>query len=77
MASLRKLKKVYLSTPNIAFAFDQDMNRILPFLLENIIASETDELIAIEVKKTIIIDMEKEGTIEDIKIIPAWKFLLR
>jgi hypothetical protein len=117
MASLRKLKKVYLSTPNIAFAFDQDMNRILPFLLENIIASETDakffyrngfeidfvipennELIAIEVKKTekdikqikkfreefksrvkntIIIDMEKEGTIEDIKIIPAWKFLLQ
>ena len=116
MASLRKLKKVYLYTPNIAFAFDQDMDRILPFLLENIIASETeakffyrngfeidfvipenDELIAIEVKKTekdikqirkfndkfkgrvkkaIIIDMEKEGTVEDVEIIPAWKYLL-
>jgi len=116
MASLRKLKKVYLSTPNIAFAFDQDMNRVLPYLLENIIASETDakffyrngfeidfvypennELIAIEVKKTekdikqikkfkeefkgrvkktMIIDIEKEGTVEDVEIIPAWKFLL-
>ncbi len=117
MASLRKLKKVYLFTPNIAFAFDQDMDRILPFLLENIIASETDakffyrngfeidfvipdndELTAIEVKKTekdikqirkfieefkgrvkkaMIIDMEKEGTVEDVEIMPAWKFLLR
>ncbi len=117
IASLRKLKKVYLSTPNIAFVFDQDINRILPFLLENIIVSETDakffyrngfeidfvipennELIAIEIKKTgkeikqikkfreefkgrikktMIIDMEKEGMIEDVEIIPAWKFLLR
>ncbi|MDD5616973.1 MAG: hypothetical protein PHH85_12330 [Candidatus Methanoperedens sp.] len=117
MASLRKMKKVYLFTPNIAFAFDQDMDRILPFLLENIIASEieakffyrngfeidfvipeNDELIAVEVKKTerdikqirkfndkfkgrvkkaIMIDMEKEGTVEDVEIIPAWKFLLR
>lgn len=116
MASLRKMKKVYLFTPNIAFAFDQDMGRILPFLLENIIASEieakffyrngfeidfvipeNDELIAIEVKKTekdikqirkfndkfkgrikkaIMIDMEKEGTVEGVEIIPAWKFLL-
>lgn len=116
MASLRKMKKVYLSTPNIAFAFSQNMDRIFPFMLENIIASETgakffyrngfeidfvipdnDELIAIEVKKTekdikqirkfnekfkgkvkkaIIIDMEKEGIVEDVEIIPAWKFLL-
>ncbi|KAB2947775.1 MAG: Archaeal ATPase [Candidatus Methanoperedens nitroreducens] len=116
MASLRKMKKVYLSTPNIAFAFNQDMDRIFPFLLENIIATQTDakffyrngfeidfvipdndKLIAIEVKKTekdikqirkfreefkgrikkaIIIDLEKEGVVEDIEIIPAWKFLL-
>lgn len=116
MASLRKMKKVYLSTPNIAFAFNQDMDRILPFLLENIIATQTDakffyrngfeidfvipdndELIAIEVKKTekdikqirkfrkefksrikkvMIIDLEKEGIVEGIEIIPAWKFLL-
>ena len=28
------------------------------------------------VKKTMIIDIEKEGTVEDVEIIPAWKFLL-
>lgn len=116
IASLRKLKKVYLSTPNIAFAFNPDMERVLPFMLENLISSETDanffyrngfeidfvltdndKLTAIEVKKTekdvkqvrkfiekykgkvkkaVIVDMEKEGKVDDIEIIPIWKFLL-
>ncbi len=116
IASLRKLKKVYLSTPNIAFAFNPDMERVLPFMLENLISSETDanffyrngfeidfvltdndKLTAIEVKKTekdvkqvrkfiekykgkvkkaVIVDVEKEGKVDDIEIIPIWKFLL-
>lgn len=116
IASLRKLKKVYLSTPNIAFAFNPDMERVLPFMLENLISSETganffyrngfeidfvltdnDKLTAIEVKKTekdvkqvrkfiekykskvkkaVIVDIEKEGKVDDIEIIPIWKFLL-
>ncbi len=116
IASLRKLKKVYLSTPNIAFAFNPDMERVLPFMLENLISSETDanffyrngfeidfvltdndKLTAIEVKKTekdvkqvrkfiekykgkvkkaVILDIEKEGKVDDIEIIPIWKFLL-
>lgn len=116
IASLRKLKKVYLSTPNIAFAFNPDMERVLPFMLENLISSETDanffyrngfeidfvltdndRLTAIEVKKTekdvkqvrkfvekykgkvkkaVIVDVEKEGKVDDIEIIPIWKFLL-
>lgn len=116
IASLRKLKKVYLSTPNIAFAFNPDMERVLPFMLENLISSETDanffyrngfeidfvltdndKLTAIEVKKTekdvkqvrkfiekykgkvkkaVILDIEKEGIVDDIEIIPIWKFLL-
>jgi len=42
LASARKLKKAYFSTPNIAFAFNQDIDRILPAMLENLVASETD-----------------------------------
>lgn len=42
LASARKLKKAYFSTPNIAFAFNQDIERILPAMLENLIASEID-----------------------------------
>ncbi len=116
LASARKLKKAYFSTPNIAFAFNQDIERILPAMLENLVSSETGanlfyrngfeidfilpengKLDAIEVKKTekdikqikklkekfgakvrhaIMVDLEKEGNIEGIAIIPAWKFLL-
>ncbi len=41
LASLRKLKKAYLATPNIAFAFNQDMERALPSMLENLIFIES------------------------------------
>ncbi len=116
IASLRKLKKAYFNTPNIAFVFNLDMDRIFPKLLENVVASETDakffyrdgfeidfvieendKLVAIEVKrtekdlkqvrkfigkfeskvkKTMIVDMEKEGKLGEVEIIPAWKFIL-
>lgn len=42
IASARKMKKAYFSTPNIVFAFNQDIERILPAMLENLVASETD-----------------------------------
>lgn len=42
MASRRKLKKAYLTTPNIAFAFNQDLDSVLPFMLENLIATKID-----------------------------------
>lgn len=117
IASVRKLKKAYFSTPNITFAFNQDLERMLPQMLENLIACETGakffyrngfevdfilpengKLNAIEVKKTekdikqirkfkekfttkvrdaVIVDMEKEGKVDNVPIIPAWKFLLR
>jgi len=116
LASLRKLKKAYLTTPNIAFAFSQTLEKILPLMLENLVLNETDaqffyrnsfeidfiildnnKLIPIEVKKEerdvkqikkfiekfkgkvkkpMVVDMEKEGKTNDIKTIPAWKFLL-
>lgn len=41
VASRRKMKKAYFSTPNIAFAFNPDLGPVLPFLLENLVASET------------------------------------
>ena len=41
MASARKLKKTYFSTPNIIFAFNPEVNRVLPIMLENLIACET------------------------------------
>lgn len=42
IASMRKMKKVYLYTPNLAFAFNQNIEPILPYMLENIVASHTD-----------------------------------
>lgn len=42
LASARKMKKSYFSTPNISFAFNQDIGRVLPAMLENLVASETD-----------------------------------
>lgn len=42
IASMRKMKKVYLYTPNLAFAFNQNIELILPYMLENIVASHTD-----------------------------------
>jgi len=117
LASMRKSKKAYLSSPNLAFALNPDFERQLPFLLENIVCSETDArfffknsfeidfvlpenegLVGLEVKKTgkdvkqvkrfidkfgkrvkkaLILDIEEEGTIEGIEILPIWKFLLR
>ena len=41
LASMRKLKKVYLSTPNLAFALNENLDRVLPFMLENLVASQT------------------------------------
>jgi predicted AAA+ superfamily ATPase len=117
LASMRKSKKAYLSSPNLAFALNPDFERQLPFLLENIVCSETDAkffyknsfeidfvlpenegLVGLEVKKTgkdvkqvkrfidkfgkrvkkaMILDIEEEGKIEGIEILPIWKFLLR
>ena len=116
LASMRKSKKAYLSSPNLAFALNPDFERQLPFLLENIVCSETDArfffknsfeidfvlpenegLVGLEVKKTgkdvkqvkrfidkfgkrvkkaLILDIEEEGKIEGIEILPIWKFLL-
>ena len=42
IASARKQKKVYFSTPNIAFSFHQNFEEVLPKMLENIIANQTD-----------------------------------
>ncbi len=41
MASMRKLKKAYLATPNLIFAFSQSLERSLPMMLENTVAFET------------------------------------
>ncbi|MBC2699774.1 MAG: ATP-binding protein [ANME-2 cluster archaeon] len=116
IASMRKMKKVYLYTPNLAFAFNQDIDSILPYMLENIVASHTDARFfyrnsfeidfiipdndkqdIIEVKKSrksvkqvkkyqekfgdkvgrsMIVTLEEEGTVDNISVIPAWKFLL-
>jgi len=40
VASLRKSKKAYFSTCNIAFAFNEDFNAVLPKMLENVVCSE-------------------------------------
>ncbi len=118
LATMRKLKKVYFTTPNLIFALNPYFEILLPKMLENLIAAlpdanyfyrnryEIDFIIgnekikAIEIKlegkklkqlkkiisderfskkisKCIIIDLEKEGEENGIKIIPAWKFLLR
>lgn len=119
LASMRKMKKAYLATPNLAMVFNPNLERALPQMLENVVLNKTgakffyrngfevdfvlqtdnnaDELIAIEVKKNekdakqirkfvskfgkrvkekIIVDLETDGKIDDIEIIPAWKFLL-
>ena len=41
IASRRKLKKVYLQTPNIAFASNENINALLPKMYENSVASAT------------------------------------
>ena len=41
LASMRKLKKAYLTTPNISLAFNQNIESVFPNLLENLIVIET------------------------------------
>ena len=41
LASMRKMKKVYFSSPNLVFARNQDLDRVLPFMLENLVACQT------------------------------------
>ena len=116
IASMRKLKKVYLYTPNLAFAFNRNIEPILPYMLENIVASHTDARFfyrnsfeidfilpdndkqdIIEVKKSrrsvkqvkkyqdkfgdrigrsMIVTLEEEGVVDNIPVIPVWKFIL-
>jgi predicted AAA+ superfamily ATPase len=38
---MRKMKKVYFSSPNFAFALNLDLDRVLPLMLENLVASQT------------------------------------
>ncbi|MBI2675108.1 MAG: ATP-binding protein [Candidatus Aenigmarchaeota archaeon] len=42
LASMRKLKKAYLATPNLIYAFIQDMEKALPSMLENAILNALD-----------------------------------
>ena len=116
IASMRMMKKVYLYSPNLAFAFNLNIEHILPFMLENIVASHTDarffyrnsfeidfiiphngkqdiievkkssksvkqvkkyqEKFGDKVKKSMIVTLEEEGVVDNIPVIPAWKFLL-
>lgn len=39
LRSLRKLKKIYQTTPNITFAYRDEFEHVLPFMLENIVAT--------------------------------------
>lgn len=41
LASMRKMKKAYFTTPNLIFAFGQGADRALPVMLENLIMMET------------------------------------
>ncbi len=41
LASTRKLKKAYFTTPNIIFAFSQNLEQALPLMLENLVLAET------------------------------------
>lgn len=41
LASMRKMKKVYFSSPNLVFAQNQNLDRVLPFMLENLVACQT------------------------------------
>jgi len=117
LATMRKLKKVYFTTPNLIFALNPSFEDKLPKVLENLIASRpgidyfycnkyevdfikaNEKIEAIEVKlerkklkqlkkftsdkifskkltNCFIVDLKKEGMEENIKIIPAWKFIL-
>ncbi len=42
LASLRKSKKVYLTTPNLAYALQPESSQLIPLLLENLIAMVKD-----------------------------------
>lgn len=42
VASRRKMKKAYLSTPNIAAVYNEDMQKILPFAIENAVMNKTN-----------------------------------
>ncbi len=117
LASYRKTKKVYFTTPNLIFAFNDNLEKVFPFMLENTVLLKTNasffyknsfevdfvvesanQLIGIEVKsesfktkqlkkfgkkfgkkikKCFIVDIQKEGKIENFEVIPAWKFLLQ
>jgi len=41
LASMRKMKKVYFSSPNLVFALTQNLDRVLPLMLENLVACQT------------------------------------
>ncbi|MCX6699301.1 MAG: ATP-binding protein [Methanomicrobiales archaeon] len=41
LASMRKSKKVYFSSPNFVFALNQNLDRVLPLMLENLVACQT------------------------------------
>jgi predicted AAA+ superfamily ATPase len=41
LASMRKMKKAYFTTPNLIFAFGQGADRALPVMLENLVMMET------------------------------------
>ena len=112
LATMRKLKKVYFTTPNLIFALNPYPESLLPKMLENVIASlpeiryfyrnnyeidfisengktvievklEGKKLKQVKkfisnkkVKECFIVEFEKEGKENGIKIIPVWKFLL-
>src|SRR5579885_1963840 len=42
LASLRKSKKVYLTTPNLAYALQPEPSQLMPLLLENLVAMAED-----------------------------------
>lgn len=42
LASLRKLKKVYFTTPNLLFALNPDLNAVWPIMLENLVLFKTN-----------------------------------
>jgi len=72
LASARKLKKAYLTTPNLALFFSPTLERILPLILENLIVNETDaqffyknsfevDIVLAENSKLIPIEIKKEA----------------
>ncbi|MEK6857139.1 MAG: ATP-binding protein [Nanoarchaeota archaeon] len=42
LASYRKSKKVYFTTPNLTFAFNDNLEKVFPFMLENIVLLKTN-----------------------------------